>query len=247
MLEREVAEGIHRVEDAYTNWYLVEDGGQLTVVDTGLPRSWRSLQAALQELGRTQGDIAAVVITHAHFDHMGFAERARKELGVPVLVHEREVSLAGRPWRYEHERARLPYFFRYPRFIKIFSAMGAAGALSVKGCEDVRTFGSDDELDVPGRPRVVFSPGHTHGHSALHFPERDALIAGDAVVTFDPYTTREGAQIVSGAATADSEQALASLDRLAATDARVVLTGHGDPWRRGARQAAEAAKAAGPS
>jgi glyoxylase-like metal-dependent hydrolase (beta-lactamase superfamily II) len=77
-----IAQGVHRIEDAHVNWYLVEDGDALTVVDTGLPRSWGSLQAALHRLGRTAGEIDAVVLTHGHFDHVGFADRARRELGV---------------------------------------------------------------------------------------------------------------------------------------------------------------------
>ncbi len=50
-----------------------------------------------------------VVLTHAHFDHMGFAERARTELGVPVWAHEREVPVTRHPLRYDHERSRQPY------------------------------------------------------------------------------------------------------------------------------------------
>src|SRR5688572_25645128 len=115
----------------------------------------------------------------------------------------------------------------------IFTAMGARGALWVKGVEDVKTFGDEGELDVPGRPRIVFSPGHTHGHCALHFPDRGALIAGDAIVMLDPYTGRTGPQIVSGAATADRRLALQSLEALRATGAQIVLTGHGAVHRQG--------------
>ena len=247
MLEKDAADGIHLIDDAYVNWFVVEDGRALTVVDTGHPRSWRSAQEALRELGRARSDIEAIVLTHGHFDHVGFAERARQELGVPVWAHEREVAVARHPWRYDHERSRLPYFVRYPGFIKIFTSMGAAGALWVKGVTEVSTYGPGDELDVPGRPRIVFTPGHTHGHCALHFPERGAVIAGDALVTLNPYTAGRGPQIVAGAATADSGQALSSLDALDATRAETVLTGHGEPWRRGVREAVERARAAGPS
>jgi ribonuclease BN (tRNA processing enzyme) len=69
VLERDVAPGIHRIEDAYTNWYLVEEDGALTVIDAGVRTSWSSLVAALNELRRPPGDIAALVLTHAHFDH----------------------------------------------------------------------------------------------------------------------------------------------------------------------------------
>jgi glyoxylase-like metal-dependent hydrolase (beta-lactamase superfamily II) len=247
MLEKHAAEGVHRIEDAYVNWFIVEDGSRLTVVDTGHPASWKSLHSALSELGRATADIDAVVLTHAHFDHMGFARRAQSELGVPVWAHELEVPVTRHPWRYDHERSRLPYFARYPRFVKIFAAMGAAGALRVKGVQQVATYGSAAQLDVPGRPEVVFTPGHTHGHCALHFPQRGAVIAGDALVMLDPYTGHEGPQIVSGAATADSAQALDSLGALAATGAATVLTGHGPVWTQGVQTAVERARERGPS
>ena len=104
MLTAEVAPGVHRVEDAYTNWYLVEDGGRLTVVDAGVPTSWDSFTSALGTLGRSTGDVQAVVLTHAHFDHIGFAERARSELGVPIRVHERDAELTRHPRAYARER-----------------------------------------------------------------------------------------------------------------------------------------------
>jgi glyoxylase-like metal-dependent hydrolase (beta-lactamase superfamily II) len=69
--------------------------------------------------------------------------------------------------------------------------------------------------------------------------------AGDAVVTLNPYTGATGPQIVARCANADSERALASLDALAATGARTVLTGHGPVWREGAEAAAAAARASG--
>jgi glyoxylase-like metal-dependent hydrolase (beta-lactamase superfamily II) len=247
MLSEHVVEGIHMIDDAYVNWFLVEEGQKLTVVDTGHPSSWKSLQQALSSLRRSTGDIEAVVLTHGHFDHMGFARRAHEELGVPVWAHDLETPVVRHPWRYDHERSRMPYFVRHPRFVRIFTAMGAAGALWVKGLDEVGTYGADEQLDVPGRPRVVFTPGHTHGHCSLWFSERGAVIAGDAVVTLNPYTGVEGPQIVAGAATADSARALASLDALTATRADCLLGGHGPAWTQGIGLAVERARAAGPS
>jgi glyoxylase-like metal-dependent hydrolase (beta-lactamase superfamily II) len=71
------------------------------------------------------------------------------------------------------------------------------------------------------------------------------VISGDALVTLDPYTGHRGPQIVAGAATADSEQALRSLDRLAATGAGTVLPGHGEPWTAGVGTAVELARERG--
>jgi glyoxylase-like metal-dependent hydrolase (beta-lactamase superfamily II) len=198
MLYPNVAEGLHRIEDSYTNWYLIEDDDRLTVVDAGVPSSWSSLLEALKHLGRSPADVEAVVLTHAHFDHVGFAERARRELCIPVYVHENDVPLTRHPW-----------------------------------------------LPVPGSPRVVFAPGHTTGHCALHLPDRDVLLAGDAVVTLDPYTARRGPRLVARAATADTERNLRSLDALVGTGARTVLVGHGEPWTQGIEAAVAKARQRG--
>lgn len=240
----DVAPGVHRVEDAYTNWYLVEDGDGLTIVDAGVPSSWDSLQDAIGRLGRSLDDIRALVLTHAHFDHVGFAERARQRLGIPVYAHEREVALTRHPTRYDHEQPRVKYLLTQPRALPIIASLTRHRAFFPTPIGAVQTYGDGGVLDVPGRPRVVFSPGHTYGHCALHLPDRDVLLAGDAFVLLDPYTGRTGPRVVARAATADSAAAKASLDALAATGAKVVLTGHGEPWRHGVESAVAAAKAA---
>jgi glyoxylase-like metal-dependent hydrolase (beta-lactamase superfamily II) len=91
----------------------------------------------------------------------------------------------------------------------------------------------------------VYSPGHTLGHCALHFADRDAIIAGDALVMLDPYTAKRGPRLVARAAVADVERNLASLDALAQTAARTVLTGHGEAWTGGIEGAVAQARAAG--
>ena len=226
MLHANVVDGVHRIEDAYTNWYLVEADDGLTVVDTGVPTSWRSLVEALRSLGRGLDDIRAVVLTHGHFDHLGFAERARTELGVPVWIHAADVPLTRHPRRYAHERPRSFYFATQVRAFPIVAALVRNRAWWPTPIGEVARL-EGDSVAVPGDPRVVFTPGHTFGHCALYLADRDCVIAGDAIVTLNPYTARRGPQIVARAATADSNRALASLDALAETGARTVLVGHG--------------------
>jgi glyoxylase-like metal-dependent hydrolase (beta-lactamase superfamily II) len=246
MLETNVADGIHRIEDAYTNWYLVEDDGGVTIVDAGVPTSWQSLQDALAQIGRTRADVKALVLTHAHFDHVGFAERARRELGIPVYVHEDDVPLAHRPLQYSHERPRSLYFLTQVKALPIVASLLANRAFFPTPVKEVERY-TNGSLPVPGSPRVVPTPGHTLGHVALHFPDRNAVIAGDAVVMLDPYTAERGPKIVARAATADSQRNLATLDALAETGAATVLTGHGEVWRDGAAEAVRLAREAGPS
>ena len=245
MLHADAAPGVHRVEDDSTNWYILEGDDGLTVVDAGVPRSWDSLHEALRTLGRSPGEIRAVVLTHAHFDHVGFAERARRELGVPVYVHENDVPLTQHPWRYDHERPRAWYLATQIRALPNVARFVRDRAFWPPPIRAVVRYGDDaGSLPVPGAPRVVPTAGHTLGHCCLHLPDRDAVIAGDAIVMVDPYTARRGPRLVARAATVDSERNRATLDALAATVARLVLTGPGPVWEQGARAAVEAARAA---
>lgn len=244
----EVAAGVHRIEHAYVNVYLVQEAGRILVVDTGLPASWRLIGEAVRSLGRTPDDVAAVVLTHAHFDHTGSAAAFQERLGVPIWLHEEDFPIAAHPYRYAHENVRAAYPLRHPAALRVLGAMTAAGALRVRGVDGLRRMTPGETLPVPGSPRVVFTPGHTFGHCALHLPDRDVLLTGDALVTLDPYTGRRGPQIVAGAATADSAKALVSLDRLVAYDtgSTLLLPGHGDPWSGGVAEAVDRARAVGP-
>jgi glyoxylase-like metal-dependent hydrolase (beta-lactamase superfamily II) len=246
MLYENAADGIHRVEDAYTNWYIVEDGDALTIVDAGVPTSWASLEDALSRLGRRRTDVKALVLTHAHFDHIGFAERARRELGVPVYVHENDVPLTRHPLQYSHERSRAYYFLTQVQAFPIVASLVRNRAFWPDPIAEVTRY-SNGSLDVPGSPRVLFTPGHTIGHCALHFPDRDVVIAGDAFVMLDPYTAEKGPKIVARAATADSQRNLDSLDAIAETGAGTVLTGHGEAWTGGAAEGVRRARLAGTS
>ena len=64
-----VADGVHMVRDSYVNWYVVQEDGRLTIVDAGTPAGWGLLEKEVRRLGRSLGDIEALVITHAAVGH----------------------------------------------------------------------------------------------------------------------------------------------------------------------------------
>jgi glyoxylase-like metal-dependent hydrolase (beta-lactamase superfamily II) len=142
------------------------------------------------------------------------------------------------------ERSPLLYLGKAPTRRLIGIAL-STGAFRGKGVTATRPFDDGATLDVPGSPKMIFTPGHTAGHCAVHLPDRNVLITGDALVTRDPYTGRQGPCLVARAATMDADQAKHSLRRLADTGAEIVLTGHGEPWTQGADEAVRLAEQAG--
>ena len=244
MLHAEAAPGVHRVEDDNTNWYIVEGDGGLTIVDAGVPRSWASLHEALARIGRAAADIRALVLTHAHPDHVGFAERLRTEHGVPVLVHAADEQLALTQAGGKRDGSILPYL-RYPAAWRLMGVLARVGKPSRMRIAEVRTFGGDERLDVPGRPRVLHAPGHTDGCVALHFEGHSALLVGDVLCSRNPLTGRQGVQLMPAAFAASSAQALTSVDRLESVEAAVIGFGPGDPWRGGVSASVADARSTG--
>jgi glyoxylase-like metal-dependent hydrolase (beta-lactamase superfamily II) len=239
-----VSEGVVRLGTWIVNWYLVEDGGRVTVVDAAVPGYRAQLGAGLARLGRSESDIAAVVLTHAHADHTGVAEILRGELGVPVYVHEGDEELARTAKAFgKNEKSMLPYL-RHPMAWKLLWELGSNGGMKPRPIKDVRTFADGDELDVPGRLRVIHTPGHTNGECVL--VSSGAMFAGDAICELNPLTGARGPQLLPSAFNHDSQQALGSLDKVGGAGAQLILPGHGDPIRE-PQTAVDAAKRRGPT
>lgn len=237
----QIAPRIHRLgPDSIVNSYLVEESGEVTVIDCGAPGLWERVPHELAAMGRSLGDVRAIVLTHGHTDHVGFAERARRERGWPVLVHEDDGALA----RGEVPNPAQQGPSRAAPMLRFMWWALRHGLLRVPPLTEVATFSDGATLDVPGAPRVVLVPGHTPGSAALHLAGHDALFVGDALATYAVTTGESGPRIAPFCA--DRGQALASLSRLEGLDARLVLPGHGEAFAGGAAEAARLAREAEP-
>jgi glyoxylase-like metal-dependent hydrolase (beta-lactamase superfamily II) len=227
------------------NWYLVEEEGRLTAVDAGLPRFAEGLEAQLGAIGQRIEDVEAVVLIHSDSDHTGFVPRLR-EAGARVLIHADDDATLRRPRPKTGDgspRHVVPYLWR-PGFWRFAGHMMRGGGAKLPRIEGAETFVDGELLDVPGGPRVVHTPGHTAGHSALLFERHGALMLGDSLCTWNPLTGRRFPQVMPSAFNVSTETCFESLAAIEALEAEVLLPGHGDPWRDSPAAAVAQARAA---
>jgi glyoxylase-like metal-dependent hydrolase (beta-lactamase superfamily II) len=235
----QLAPNLHRIgPSSLVNCYLVVEPQGITVIDTGLAGQWRDLVRELEGMGRSLDDIRAVLLTHGDVDHVGFAERLRRDHGVPVYVGEADAAEArGEVKKPAAERDRMRI---WPLLRFLWFGMTHGGLRSTP-IGEVQIAAPGSTLGVPGAPRVIALPGHTPGSVAYHVPAMDAIFLGDAI------TTRSVLTGVAGPAqapfTVDRTSALASLDALDGIAATWVLPGHGEPWNGGLPRALELVRA----
>lgn len=244
----QIASGVHRVADGLVNFYLLEQGGEVALVDAGWPRSWPAIEEAVRGLGRTPGELKSVVLTHAHPDHLGAAAKVREQTGATVFVARDEVARARGKAKGASPFALvpglLPHLWR-PSATGFVLHATAHGFMTPTWVDEVTAFDIGDELDVPGRPRVIATPGHTEGHVSLLL-SGGVLIAGDALTNLDVLTRETGPRLMPDALNGDAERTRASLANLEGLDAGTILPGHGDPIRLSPTEAVARIRATSP-
>jgi glyoxylase-like metal-dependent hydrolase (beta-lactamase superfamily II) len=232
-----------RVHFAYTdlvNWTLVTDGDGVMLIDAGFPGSRDDVLDSLRQLGFGVDDLRAILLTHAHIDHLGSAIWFAKTHGTPVYCHAAEVGHSKREYLEQAGAADiLPHLWQ-PRFLKWTLAISRKGGMVRDGIPTTHALSEDVAAGLPGTPMAIPTPGHTGGHCS--FVVDGVLVSGDALVTGHPLLTSDGPQLLPELFNHDQDGCVRSLAALGMLDTDVLLPGHGPVWRGSIREASEKAR-----
>ncbi|MDR7568740.1 MAG: MBL fold metallo-hydrolase [Armatimonadota bacterium] len=216
------------------NSYLVRTDSGALLIDTGIhtPQALEALEEALDTAGVPLEDLRAIVLTHAHPDHVGLAGYIQQRTGAPIFLSERETEIARRVWMGPVEE-------RLKTVAELYAAHGMPEALvqevvqrSRRVASLVAPFGEVRALHEGKRftwggfeAHVYGVPGHSDGHIVLLDP-RGRMFCGDHVLP----TISPNIALYPGASENPLRDYLSSLHRVRNLPVRLALPGHGDPF-----------------
>ena len=214
--------------------YLLEDGEELTLIDALGKADARTILAEMQRLKLSPQQLKHIILTHGHITHVKGAAALQRLSGARVYVGAPEKAIIeGRassglttwipqpPWQVLPQQYLLNLsHVLWQRGIKL-------GALVHPPVKVDQVLSGDGEKIGP--VRVFHTPGHSPGCFSFYWPEAEALIVGDAVVTWPKL------ELGWKGLTEDYAQNVASVRRLVARGesegwrVRTIATGHGAP------------------
>ncbi|MEV0682476.1 MBL fold metallo-hydrolase [Nocardia sp. NPDC050378] len=244
MRHQQVADDVFTIRGTDVNMVLLREGRDLTLVDAGWYGDAGLIEATVEALGHRPGDIRAVLLTHAHLDHVGALNHLQAKFGIPAYTSPLEVAhVKGEV----HESATpLDVVKRLTDASTCGWALRItrAGGLRKNRVPHIQPFPTDATLDLPGRPTPIPTPGHTSGHSAFHLAGVGAVITGDTLVTAHPTSKITGPQVLPDFFNKSTPQTFEALAALESLSADLVLPGHGTPYTDGIAKAVADARAA---
>jgi glyoxylase-like metal-dependent hydrolase (beta-lactamase superfamily II) len=199
--------------EGFLNLTLILDEQEgAALVDAGLPGHAEAIGAALPDAGIGVRDLRRIIFTHQDLDHIGSGAALVRQSGARVIAHPADTP---------YIEGELTPLKPTPEMLEQRPQMREVlERLEPVGVDELLEDG--ERLDLAGGLRVIFTPGHTPGHTSLYLERSKVLIAGDAL-------TAEGGSLKgpNPSATLDTAEAARSVRRLAELDVETVVCYHG--------------------
>lgn len=181
----EFLKGVHLIESYAHTYVLVDD--RLILIDTSSESDAKTVLGYLDKLRIKPRDLATIIITHVHPDHVSGLARIKRDSPAKVAASRIEADFISKKRTYD----------------------GPPGAALQRHPGTPVDVILEDGQTVDGL-KVIYTPGHTRGSISLLDESRSLLIAGDAAnnekglgpmddqFNVDPKTHRESIKKVAG-------------------------------------------------
>jgi glyoxylase-like metal-dependent hydrolase (beta-lactamase superfamily II) len=218
MFMTQVLPNIYQFTFRRANVFLIVEE-KLTLIDTGVRGNSRWVIRAIREMGRSPEEINLIILTHNHFDHTGGLPAFRKVCHAKVAAPKIDFTLPENVVPY-------PGYVNFILALPGFNLLKKRWILTAKDV-DMLLEGSE-ELPVLGGLQCIPTPGHTSGCMSFYAPRDKILFVGDAI------KKRRGLRLPLPTATTDTNQAIASIEKMTRLDVETICFGHGRPVKENA-------------
>ena len=223
MAYTQIVEGLWQISLGPVNAFLIDDGHDLTLIDTGLPSSEDKIVAAIAATGKNVTDLKHIIVTHCHPDHSGSVAALKRMSGARVYMHPLDAAMVRKG---EAARPMTPA----PGLLRglMYRLFIPKKPTPIEPCVIDQEIDDGSELPIAGGLKAIHIPGQCAGQVALLWPRRRLLFAADACANMPTF----GYALCYE----DLEEVKRSLLKLAALDFDAAVFGHGSPIKTGAAQ-----------
>ena len=192
------------------NCYLVTEGGNAVLVDTG---SSICYEKVIEECSRY--NMRLIVLTHVHFDHAENAAKLAERFDIPVAYHQADEEL----FESFDKQPLMSYGLvgkvvlgSSLKVLRNTKVVKPSKTLYIKDGDDLSSYGID--------AKIIGLPGHTNGSVGVDVEGTD-LIVGDAL---DNWITPATGHLYT-----NLEDLKNSAEKIKALGQRTIYFGHGKP------------------
>ena len=192
------------------NCYLVKNGNEYVLIDTGPSNKRFDIEKELEDEGCTPENLNLIILTHGDFDHTGNADYLREKFDAKIAMHYGDLEIVKHGDMFSNRKGNFLIKMVAPILFNFGKSERFRPDLHIDEEHSFSEYGFD--------ARVIYLPGHSKGSIGI-LTDDGNLFCGDLLTNNKNPTLNS---IID-----DNEEANQSIERLKSMELKTVYPGHG--------------------